>query len=240
MNSKIDSYYNNANQSLFENIPKKLGRVLEFGCSGGALGLQYKEQNSNTVWHGVDIFKPAVELAQTRIDKAWTIDANNFRSTDLTGESNAKHSYDAIVYGDVIEHLIDPIKSLPAQLECLKPNGLIIACIPNVQHWSVVKKLLSGNWDYQAHGILDNTHLRFFTRNSIEKLLNTLNLQQIMMKRYSYENLGSFKHPNTVKARNTFLNEMKKFNLANGIAFNELDFRTFQYLIQAKPTNKSI
>ena len=234
MNEKIDSYYNNANQSLYENVPAGLERVLEFGCSGGALGKQYKQLNPNTIWHGVDIFEPAVKLAQSRIDKAWSLDANTFRPSDLSGVNHAEASYDAIIYGDVIEHLIDPVKSLPAQLKCLKPNGVVVACIPNIQHWSVVKKLLSGHWDYQAHGILDNTHLRFFTRNSIGKLLEQLDLRQTLLKRYSYENKGGFKHPNVVQARTTFINEMKKFNQANHIEFNELDFRTFQYVIQAK------
>lgn len=229
MSNEISSYYNNANQSLFENIPQGLSRVLEFGCSGGALGEQYKQANPNTIWHGVDIFKPAVDVAQGRIDGAWAMDANAF----TPNKAQSAAPYDAIIYGDVIEHLIDPVKSLPDQLTCLKPDGLIIACIPNVQHWTVMRKVLAGQWNYQPHGILDNTHLRFFTRDSIQKLLNKIGFEQSKLVRYSYENKGDFAKPETIKARTLFLSEMERFNAALGLPFNEYDFRTFQYVIQA-------
>ena len=139
--------------------------------------------------------------------------------------------YDAFIYGGVIEHLIDPVQSMPRHLELLKPGGEMIACIPNVQHWTIVKDLLQGNWDYRNAGLMDNTHLRFFTRKSIRKLLFKLGLTLIEQKRFSHEDKSFAKR---VDEKNEIVDVLRLANQTLGIEFNKLDFRTFQYMIRAK------
>ena len=78
--------------------------------------------------------------------------------------------FDAIVCGDVLEHLRDPGRLLRRAREWLKADGSLVASIPNVRHHSVVRSILEGNWTYESAGLLDQTHLRFFTRREIEKL----------------------------------------------------------------------
>jgi len=182
---------------------------LEFGCSAGMLGKAYKEKNPDTLWHGVEINKEAVKLAKDNIDGAWIANANDFKPNKTILKAAP---YDAI-------------------LELLRPGGELIACIPNVQHWTLMKQVLKGNWNYQRSGLLDNTHLRFFTRKSIRHLLTSLDLEFVEQQRFSHENITFAKRE---KEKRHFLQTIKAANQALGIEFNEYDFRTFQYFIRAK------
>ena len=78
--------------------------------------------------------------------------------------------FGAIVCGDILEHLREPERLLRIARTWLAADGCLIASIPNVRHHSVVGSLLGGNWTYESAGLLDRTHLRFFTRREIEKL----------------------------------------------------------------------
>ncbi|HSE04247.1 MAG TPA: class I SAM-dependent methyltransferase [Methylomirabilota bacterium] len=86
------------------------------------------------------------------------------------------NSFDAIVYGDVLEHLSDPRAVLVALDQTLAPGGTVIVSVPNVAHLWVRLSLLLGHFDYTDRGILDRTHLRFFTRRTFVELLRSANL----------------------------------------------------------------
>ena len=227
MNKQIPYYFRHLNTRLFDCLPAGMDRVLEFGCSAGMLGKAYKSQNPDTVWHGIEINKAAADNAKENLDAVWVLNANELKPN----KTMLKEPYDAIIYGDVIEHLIDPVKSMPAHLELLKSGGELIACIPNVQHWTVVKDLLQGNWDYRNAGLMDNTHLRFFTRKSIRKLLHKLQLTLIEQQRFSYENEAFAKR---LHEKDEILDVLRLANQAAGLEFNEFDFRTFQYMVRAR------
>jgi SAM-dependent methyltransferase len=79
--------------------------------------------------------------------------------------------FDAIIYGDVLEHLSDPLSALLAVNPSLAPGGLVVVSVPNVAHLWVRLALLGGRFDYTDRGILDRTHLRFFTRRTLLALL---------------------------------------------------------------------
>ena len=86
-------------------------------------------------------------------------------------------TYDCIVFNDVLEHVVDPWSMLDRAKERLAPGGRIVASIPNVRHYIVVRNLaLRGRWDYADWGVLDRTHLRFFTRASIEELFESADM----------------------------------------------------------------
>lgn len=76
----LENYYLNCNKHLLKNVPANLDRVLEFGCSGGMLGKTYKQDNSNAIWHGIDIHKPAVQHAKSLLDEAWSMNANQLKA----------------------------------------------------------------------------------------------------------------------------------------------------------------
>jgi hypothetical protein len=83
------------------------------------------------------------------------------------------------VFGDILEHLREPEKLLVKAREYLKPDGRIIISVPNITHWSVRLMILTGNFFYMERGILDRTHLRFFTRRSMKKLLEECGFETI-------------------------------------------------------------
>lgn len=86
-------------------------------------------------------------------------------------------TYDVVLFADVLEHLPDPSSALQLAREALKPGGVVVASIPNVAHWSVRFELLFGRFDYQPYGIMDATHLRWFTEKSVRTLFEMSGFQ---------------------------------------------------------------
>ena len=84
--------------------------------------------------------------------------------------------FDLIVILDILEHLMDPWAMVQRLHSALALGGVIIASIPNVGHYSVAFPLLRGKWEYQPEGLLDRTHLRFFTKRTALDLMNRLGL----------------------------------------------------------------
>ena len=84
--------------------------------------------------------------------------------------------FDAIVYGDVLEHLVDPLRTVQGLNRCLVPGGRVVISVPNVAHLLIRLSLLMGRFDYFDRGILDRTHLRFFTDRSLRRLLGAAGL----------------------------------------------------------------
>ena len=163
----VDRYYEHVNQTLLNNIPVDRTNILELGCGTGALGAAFKARSSHVKYTGVEISKAASEIAKQNLDRVLNIDANNL-STELLDKS-----YDCIIFGDVLEHLINPEDIVKKLSKHLKPEGIFLACIPNVQHWSTFKHLLEGNFPREDQGLFDRTHLRWFTLKNIIELFNS-------------------------------------------------------------------
>ena len=161
--SASSGYYEYARQEILALIPETASRILDVGCGAGGLGSLIKARQSAEV-HGVEIVPPAAAIAETRLDRVWrgTIEGA------LPDLPNAY--YDYIVVADVLEHLVDPWTVLDALRLKLSPQGRILASIPNIQNWGVLSALIEGAWDYRSDGLLDRTHLRFFTRKTVEEL----------------------------------------------------------------------
>lgn len=165
------AYYRNVNRDLLDRIPLNARTVVEVGCGSGALGTVYKLRNPQVRYIGVEAMPgPAAEAAKV-LDQVIVGDAED---PHLFGDD--VKNVDCLVYGDVLEHLVNPWDCLKRHLDLLAEDGLVAACIPNVQHWSVIASLLSGEWPLEDQGIFDRTHLRWFTKSSIEKLIRDLDL----------------------------------------------------------------
>jgi 2-polyprenyl-3-methyl-5-hydroxy-6-metoxy-1,4-benzoquinol methylase len=121
----------------------------------------------------VELSPEAAALAAQRID---TVHVGNAEQ-DLA-QWVAPASFDLVLCLDVLEHLVDPWQFMGRVQAVLKPGGLLIASLPNVRHLRVVLPLLlAGRWEYEDAGILDRTHLRFFTRRSALALMSSHGLQ---------------------------------------------------------------
>ncbi|WP_243370205.1 glycosyltransferase [Geotalea sp. SG265] len=217
MGEKPAAYYGFSRPEVQELVSPKAKRILDVGCAAGTMGGELKEKLQAEVW-GIECQPEAAGLAAKKLDKL------------LTGTVEEKLAkvpdgyFDTIIFADVLEHLRDPAAILSAARAKLAAGGEIVASIPNVRHWSVVKGLLEGEWDYTDEGILDRTHLRFFTRQGVMEL---------------FGNAGFT--PTTMSA--TVLNEVQvPPQIPKALAEAGLDVSTladegrhYQYLLRAVP-----
>ncbi len=150
-------YPDAANTDLLDRIPLTSGAVLDVGCGTGAMALAFKELNPGCVYFGVEADEQACLIAINRVDRLVRADIEQFPAP--FGDTK----FDCIIYGDVLEHLRDPWAVLQAHAELLNPGGVILICMPNVEHWSFAARLFAGTWTYERMGLLDSTHLRWFT-----------------------------------------------------------------------------
>ncbi len=159
------SYPDFPNPDLLDRIPLSARTVLDVGCATGALGVAYKQRNPAARVLGIDADPEAGRMAGQRLDRVAVVDV----------EQNlfpfGAQMFDCIVYGDVLEHLRNPWAVLEAHARVLNPDGLILICMPNAEHWSFASQLLQGTWGYQDSGLFDRTHLRWFTYASTQAAL---------------------------------------------------------------------
>jgi 2-polyprenyl-3-methyl-5-hydroxy-6-metoxy-1,4-benzoquinol methylase len=159
-----DKYYSNARVDLFPFIPKEAKRILDIGCASGQTGRKIKERQDCTV-HGVEINKKAALEASKYLDRVIT------SSVELALPTLPNNEYDCVLFLDVIEHLVSPEEVLLQIHGKISKDGHLVICVPNIGHWTIIQSLLEGKWDYQDEGILDRTHLRFFTLDSLVRLI---------------------------------------------------------------------
>jgi O-antigen biosynthesis protein len=154
-----------AHMLALELVPQG-SRVLEFGCATGYMSEVLRERRGATVT-GIEISPQAGEIAKEHCDRVIIGDAETLDYEELFG----KGRFDVMLFVDVLEHLKDPAALLRRVRPFLSRKGMVISSIPNIAHGSVRLALLAGEFRYRELGLLDDTHLRFFTREGIRDLL---------------------------------------------------------------------
>ncbi|WPF83205.1 class I SAM-dependent methyltransferase [Sanguibacter sp. 4.1] len=139
--------------------------VLDVGCATGYLA-EALGRNGCTV-SGIEYSTEAAEAARAHLDQLVVADLNAVTLADAF----SGRSFDTVVFGDVLEHLLDPAAALRSAASLLAPGGKVVVSIPNVAHGSVRLALLAGRWNYADRGLLDATHIRFFTYETLQDLL---------------------------------------------------------------------
>jgi len=142
-------------------------RVLEVGCSTGYMSRLMVERNC--IVTGIELDPKAAECARRHCHEVHVRDLN----TSDWIVSMPPGAFDVVLFGDVLEHLIDPAGALLAIKDLLNSDGTLIVSLPNVVHWITRLKLLCGRFDYESVGTLDHTHLRFFTLKTARKLIES-------------------------------------------------------------------
>jgi SAM-dependent methyltransferase len=161
-----DDYYNDPKAFLWELVPDGPNLVMDLGCASGRLGQRLLELNKAYKLVGVELFEPAARQAMKFYENVYIADIE-----DLCLDYD-KH-FDIVICGDILEHLKDPLKTLTRIHKWLKDDGLLICSFPNIRYWRIIRDLmLRGEWKYTTSGIMDQTHLRFFTVRSFKRILN--------------------------------------------------------------------
>jgi 2-polyprenyl-3-methyl-5-hydroxy-6-metoxy-1,4-benzoquinol methylase len=181
MSAVPHNYYDGLNQKLLEAIPTDARRVLELGCANGRLGQRYKELHEQVTWHGVELSPDAAQAARAHLDQVMQLDLDR---ADLSG---LEGGYDTIVIGDLLEHLHDPGRMLEALYELGSSDAKIVCCLPNMSHLSVIQRLIAGDISYDPNGLLDRTHVRFFSPSSAFKLFLDAGWLPHMQDQYRFD-----------------------------------------------------
>lgn len=163
--TKHTEYFSLEREMFKEAVKENNLKILDIGCGTGILGAFYTK-NQNCTVYGIEINESAYTAAKQNLHD---VIKGNVEVIDLPYEDNF---FDVVIMGDVLEHLINPVGTLEKILKVLKPSGRIYITVPNIRYWRVVLDLaFKDSWDYQSWGILDYTHLRFYTKSSIVRML---------------------------------------------------------------------
>ena len=173
------AYYDNINHTLLEVVSPNAKRICEFGCGAGALARAVKDKLPGVHYVGVEIMADELAKASDVLDASLhrNLDQLSVWSTDIElVNAIPLESFDHVIFGDVLEHLYDPLKVLREAVLRLSPGGSALVCIPNVQHWTVFRNLVRGTWPCEEMGIFDRTHIRWFALGDMVRLLQDAGL----------------------------------------------------------------
>jgi SAM-dependent methyltransferase len=174
--ASIGAIYRDKPESYFANARHDIARmlqtgpeasILELGCGAGGTGGAVLQAGKAGRYVGIELSPTAAAAASRRLTDVLIGDVQELDLTALEG------SFDALVISEVLEHLTDPWTTLSRLRQCLRPGGYVYASSPNVAHWKVIRGLLRGRFQYEEKGVMDQTHLRWFTPASYEGLFRT-------------------------------------------------------------------
>ena len=168
-------YFEDVNWGLLRLWGSRSGRqVLDVGCGYATTTARLQKLGNDVT--GIESSAEAVTVARQRIGHVVSANLLDF---DRVRAELSGHRFDTIVFADVLEHLPWPVSVLRQYLQLLAPGGRVIVSLPNVGLWSVRLSLLTGRFDYAETGVLDRSHLRFFTRRSAGELLQAAGLEAL-------------------------------------------------------------
>ncbi len=220
------NYFNDRpNENLISCIQKDKEEdfnILEVGCDCGVNLLEVKNRFPNVKLYGLELNDHAAEIASCIAE----VKVGNIEDRELQYEDV---KFDYIIFGDVLEHLRDPAATVRYCRLFLNDNGRIIASIPNLMHYSVMRGLIDGYFTYKDTGLLDRTHIHFFTYNEIIRMFDE--------EGYEIENIYSVVSPQEVTREDSdfIVNLVNMSRGAEGFMFH-----TFQYIVSAKKKGENI
>ena len=165
LHSGVDAYLAKTND-YFQGVrtdyvaalpPNPAAVILELGCSEGSTGSLALALGKCSTYVGIELHEPSAVVARTRLSE---VHVGDIEKMPLPFESA---SFDALIISEVLEHLVDPWAVLLRLAPLIRPGGLVFASSPNISHHKVIRSLIRGRWDLADQGVMDRTHLRWFT-----------------------------------------------------------------------------
>jgi len=169
MNHTSRVYASSGNTHLLDLLTFAPNQVLDIGCGAGGNAILVKSLFANTNVTGITYSAEEAAIARCYMSECWVMDIEG----DIPAEL-AKCTFDVLIFSHVLEHLRDPSIVLHSFCKLLCKGGKVLIAVPNVLSWRMRFQFLMGQFDYSSGGVLDDTHLRFFTYFSAVKLLLAL------------------------------------------------------------------
>jgi O-antigen biosynthesis protein len=171
-------YFRDAKPAFLQLIDPRGLRVLDLGCGGGHNGALLKKAGAREVV-GVELDARASQEARKRLDAVIECDLAELDPAQLGDEP-----FDAILASDVLEHLLEPEAVLAGAVTRLRPGGAVVVSLPNISNVYVFSQLLLKTWPRRNSGIFDRTHVRFFARRDMVRLLEGAGLRVLRVEPY--------------------------------------------------------
>jgi 2-polyprenyl-3-methyl-5-hydroxy-6-metoxy-1,4-benzoquinol methylase len=209
------NYFAYTRGEMMKYVPMTAKNVLEVGCSTGLFGKTLRSNREGIMVVGVEPHAESAAEARKNI-QACHEGLFDAKMVELL-QSQYPEPFDAIVFNDVLEHLLEPDQALLLCRQLLSPQGVIVASIPNILYFhAFFKMFLSKDWKYEDGGIFDRTHFRFFTKKSVLRLFEEA--------KYDISQIEGI-HPT----------DSKKMTLFNIFTFGKWsEMRYMQWAVQAK------
>jgi len=227
---KTQDYFGHCREDVIDALAKRrieATRILELGCSAGGTGEKLKRLMKPQRYVGIEFDARAAEVARSRLDEVHVADLNTAAPRDL---GLADQRFDLLMALDVLEHLYDPWDVLARWAALLMPGGHVAVSVPNIQNANIVEELLAGTFTYTDEGLLDATHIRFFTRKTLMQLLSGAGLTDITVHPLVWEHAPNFDklrdHGNKL-----VIGRMSLDNLSRG---EMVEWLTYQYIAVAR------
>ncbi len=162
--NKPQGYYTNNRPEMLKYLPENPAKIIDIGCADGSFGKLIKEEKGAEVW-GIEFMKEEAVKAKKVLDNVFSGPCENFI------DELPDNYFDVIYFNDILEHLVDPFSILKRVNSKLKDNGVVISSIPNIRYYkTIIDLIFRKDWKYESHGVMDKTHLRFFTGKSIKRM----------------------------------------------------------------------
>lgn len=164
---KAESYFGGARVDYVDQLPDSAtARILELGCGNGATGALALARGKCLEYVGVEVFEPMAAKAAEVLTK---VHLGNVETMDLPYTSA---HFDALIMSEVLEHLVNPEAVVAKLVGLIKPGGYVFASSPNIAHWRIIMKLAKGRFQYENQGVMDESHVHWFTPASFEAMFN--------------------------------------------------------------------
>lgn len=185
MKKEIINYYTESRPEIASLVPKGIKTILDIGTGQGYFLKLIKEQIGSETW-GIELVTEMAEIAMKHSDKIITGKVEDVLSSIPDGY------FDCITFNDVLEHTLEPGEILKMIKPKLSEKGIIMASIPNFRYlFNLYNLIFKGDWEYTDAGILDSTHLRFFTQKSMKQMFEKAGYQ--LTNQIGINGIGSWK-----------------------------------------------
>ncbi len=225
------AYYDGFNGVLPAILRRPPRRVLELGCAAGRLGAFVREKFPGVHYTGIEMTPEAAKVARTRLDRV--IEAR-IEDIDFAAEGIGPGTIDTLFAGDVLEHLYDPWRALLAVRPLLSVDAQVAISVPNVRNLFIQAQLNNeGTWKYDTHGLLDITHIRFFAKRDLARMLGETGFAVDELRCHLDPRCAEIYQANRGQANVTL--QAGRLRIENLSSDELLEYCTLQFIVLAHP-----